>query len=61
MAGCATGASHPLDVETAARFAVEVAKGYGAGQVSFYSEKEYAHLLELYGRMNHFQTFGKQD
>ena len=23
--------------------------------------KEYAHLLELYGRMNHFQTFGKQD
>ena len=61
VAGCATGASHPLDVETAARFAVEVAKGYGAGQVSFYSEKEYAHLLELYGRMNHFQTFGKQD
>ena len=59
VAGCATGASHAMDVESAARFAVEVAKGYGEGKVSFYDEKEYAHLLELYGAMNHFQTFGK--
>lgn len=59
VAGCATGASHPLDVEVAARFAVEVAKDYGAGKVSFYNEKEFAHLIDLYGTMNQFQTFGK--
>ncbi len=58
VAGCATGASHPQDVEVAARFAVEVAKGYGEGKISFYDEKEYAHLLKLYGAMNRFQTFG---
>ena len=60
VAGCATGASHPEDVEVAARFAVEVAKGYGEGKVSFYSEKEFNHLIELYGTMNQFQTFGKE-
>lgn len=59
VAGCATGASHPLDVEVAARFAVEVAKDFGAGKVSFFNEKEFAHLIELYGTMNQFQTFGK--
>ena len=55
VAGCATGASHPLDVESAARFAVEVAKDYGEGKISFYNEQEYAHLLELYGEMKVFQ------
>lgn len=59
VAGCATGASHPLDVESAARFAVEVAKDYGEGKISFYNEQEYAHLLKLYGKMKVFQTFGK--
>jgi len=61
VAGCATGASHFQDVESAARFAVEVAKGYGSGMIRFYDEKEYAHLLKLYGPMNVFQTFGKED
>lgn len=60
VAGCATGASHPEDVETAARFACEVAKDYGAGKIAFYNEKEFAHLIELYGTMNQFQTFGKK-
>ena len=59
VAGCATGASHFQAVEAAARFAVEVAKGYGNGQISFYDEKEFQHLLKLYGPMNVFQTFGK--
>lgn len=59
VAGCATGASHFQDVESAARFAVEVAKGYGDGIISFYDKKEFGHLLELYGPMNVFQTFGK--
>ena len=59
VAGCATGASHAMDVETAARFAVEVAKDYGEGKLSFYDQKEFDHLIELYGTMNQFQTFGK--
>ena len=59
VAGCATGACHFEDVESAARFAVEVAKGYGDGIISFYDQKEYDHLIELYGPMNVFQTFGK--
>ena len=48
-----------MDVEAAARFAVEVAKDYGDGKIAFYNEKEFAHLIELYGTMNQFQTFGK--
>lgn len=61
VAGCATGASHFQDIESAARFAVEVAKGYGAGMVRFYDEQEFRHLLKLYGPMNVFQTFGKEE
>ena len=33
----------------------------GAGMISFYDEKEFNHLLKLYGPMNVFQTFGKED
>ncbi len=58
VAGCATGASHAEDVETAARFACEVAKGFGAGKVSFYDEAQYARLRALYGDMRRFQTAG---
>ena len=58
-AGCATGASRPVDVETAARYAVEVAKFYGAGKCQFYSQGEFDHLIKLYGPMNRFQTFGE--
>lgn len=58
VAGCATGASHPGDVELAARFAVEVAKGLGEGSVSFYDEDEFALIEKLYGDMKRFQTFG---
>jgi hypothetical protein len=57
--GCATGASHPLDVEQAARFVIEVAKQYGRGNCSFYNKKEFQRLKELYGSMNHIQTLGK--
>ncbi len=58
VAGCATGATHGVDVEAASRFAVEVAKEYGAGKCRFYDEKEFALLKKLYGSMNHFQTMG---
>ncbi|MDY4610267.1 MAG: DUF1177 family protein [Sphaerochaetaceae bacterium] len=57
VAGCATGASHLADVELAARFCVEVAKRYGAGECPFFDEAQYAHYLELYGTGNtRFQT-----
>lgn len=56
VAGCATGATHGADVEETCRFALEVAKAYTAGKCAFYNEKEFAHLLELYGKLNQFQT-----
>ncbi|MCD7833887.1 MAG: DUF1177 domain-containing protein [Lachnospiraceae bacterium] len=58
VAGCATGASHAMDVEAAARFALEVAKDYGEGKVAFYNPEEFALITELYGSMKQFQTFG---
>lgn len=51
--GCASGASHLGDVELAARFCVEVAKGYGAGRIAFYDEVEFEQLRRLYGSMTH--------
>lgn len=58
VAGCATGATHGSDVEEAARFAIEVAKLFGTGGVSFYDEELFAHEVELYGTLERFQTFG---
>ena len=57
--GCATGASHAGDIECAARFCIEVAKGFGAGKCAFYSEAEYDRLVRLYGDMKALQTLGK--
>ena len=55
VAGCATGATHLVDVEVTARFLVEVAKDFTRGQCKFYDEEEFALLKELYGDMSHFQ------
>ncbi len=54
--GCATGASQEIDIECAARFAVEVAKAFGAGRASFYNRAEFARLVRLYGSMEHLQA-----
>lgn len=56
--GCATGASSIVDIEEAARFCIEVAKGFGRGEVKFYDEEEFRRLVELYGSMKHLQTLG---
>jgi len=56
--GCATGATHAVDVEAAARFALEVAKSYGNGSCRFYDEAEYAMICQKYGSMSHVQTMG---
>jgi len=49
VAGCATGASHEIDIELAARFCVEVAKYFGSGKIKFYDEGEFSRLRNLYG------------
>lgn len=59
--GCATGASHPFDLEQAARFTMEVAKAFGRGDCKFFDEVEFNRLIKLYGNMHHIQTLGKQE
>lgn len=59
--GCATGASHIIDMEEAARFILEVAKAYTKGDCHFYDKKEYKFIKETYGSMKKFQTLdGKE-
>lgn len=55
VAGCASGACHFEDIESTARFCVEVAKSYTQNKCQFYNKKEYEHLLDLYGDMKRFQ------
>ena len=58
VAGCATGASHFVDVEMAARYAVEVAKDYGGGRCAFFDPHGYAELVLRYGELGHLRTNG---
>ena len=58
--GCGTGASQVADIEAAVRFAIEVAKEFGAGKAAFYDEAEFGRMVKLYGTMNHLQTMGKE-
>ena len=57
--GCATGASHAIDIEMAARFCLEVAKAFGEGKCKFYDEEEFKLITRLYGSMKHLQTMGR--
>ncbi|MBM7573446.1 DUF1177 domain-containing protein [Aquibacillus albus] len=57
--GCATGASHEVDIAEAVRFTIEVAKEYTEGSISFYDEAEFNRLVELYGAMTVLQSFGR--
>ncbi len=59
--GCASGASHEIDVEMAARFALEVAKSFGNKKCEFYDQDEWKLILELYGCMKHLKTMGGKD
>ncbi|MEO6989266.1 MAG: DUF1177 family protein, partial [Aquihabitans sp.] len=43
----------------AARFSVEVAKGFTSGSLTFYDEAEAALLESLYGPATHLQTTGE--
>lgn len=59
VAGCATGASHEVDIELASRFCVEVAKYFGRGQINFYDKEEFERLQKLYGDLT-FLVSGKE-
>ncbi|MCC0717565.1 MULTISPECIES: DUF1177 domain-containing protein [unclassified Clostridioides] len=60
VAGCATGASNYSDLESAGRFVVEVAKYYSSGNCEFYDEHEWDILMNRYGSLDKFQTFGEE-
>lgn len=60
VAGCATGATHETDVAAAARFAVEVAKEFGAGTASFVDDAEFEQMVSRYGSAKNLQTVGDQ-
>jgi hypothetical protein len=60
VAGCGTGATHPLDVEQVVRYVIEVAKLFGDNKCSFYDHEEFTQLENLYGKMTHLQTKGNQ-
>ncbi len=58
--GCATGATHLVDVEEAVRFVIEVAKSFGAGKCRFFDPAEFSRLVTLYGPMTHLQTVSQE-
>ena len=58
VAGCATGATHLVDVDQAARFCVELAKSYTSGKARLYDEEEFELITKLYGSMSHLRTKG---
>jgi hypothetical protein len=57
--GSATGATQIDDAAAAGTFAIEVAKRYGAGDLTFYDPTEYATLLANYGPME--RLLGRND
>jgi hypothetical protein len=57
--GSATGASQETDIALAARFSVEVAKGFTAGTVLFHDAWEFDQLVLQYGSMTHLQRGGR--
>lgn len=58
--GCATGATHEVDVAEVVQFCVEVAKEFTAGKCSFYDKDEFEMIQKLYGSMKVLQTRGNQ-
>jgi len=54
--GCASGASHEVDIELAARFVVEAAKAFTSGRATLYDQEEYDRLVRLYGTLSYLQA-----
>ncbi len=57
--GCATGASHVIDIEEASRFVLEVAKAYSKGVCRFFDEEQWELILKRYGPLKLLQTTGQ--
>lgn len=60
VAGCATGATHFVDIEETARFVLETAKAYGRGACQFYDKEEFERIKARYGEMKQLQTLGRE-
>lgn len=58
--GCATGATHEVDIAEVVQFCVEAAKEFTAGKCSFYDKDEFEMIQKLYGSMKVLQTRGNQ-
>ena len=56
--GTGTGVNFPLELESAARFCIEVAKEFGRGSCRFHNKEEFHRITELYGSMRLLQTLG---
>lgn len=56
--GCATGATHLIDVEETVRFVIEVAKKFGNGECEFFDKDEFELITKKYGSKAHFRTLG---
>jgi hypothetical protein len=61
VAGTATGANQAADLETAARFCLEVAKAFGRQQCTFYDVEQFATFTQRYGRLEFLQGAGQPD
>jgi len=61
VAGCATGASHEVDIALAATYVIEVAKEFGNNNLEFYDKEEFLKLKAIYGSMKQLQTRGNMN
>lgn len=55
VAGSQPNASHEGDIALAARFSLETAYRFGAGELHFYDSAEYARILARYGSLAHLK------
>lgn len=58
VAGCASGATHFEDIDSAGRFVIEVAKYFTNNKCDFFDKLEYKQLVKLYGDLKQFKTVG---
>lgn len=54
--GCGTGITNAMHIDATGRFAIEVAQAFTSGKASFYDEKEFTTLVDLYGDLKQLQT-----
>lgn len=55
VAGCATGVSNAVQIDSVGRFVIEVIQRFGKKTCSFYNSKEFKRIKALYGKMKYLQ------